>query len=1174
MNQTFTKSGYKRRLSKFVRLFCLFYLTFICVLPVNAFAQAVRFTISAKQISLTEVFRRMKAQQKNLDFFYSNDEFDAAKKIDINVSNVSLDELMKIVLTNNYSYQLIDNHLVIKPKSSENQLANMKSDSHDVGGVVTDKEGRGIPGVVVKAALAKTATVTDVDGRYVIHVHDADVLVFTFVGFEKQELSVKGKTRLDVLLKEDIAFLNEVVVTGYQTLKLKNTTGAYAGLNAEEIGRRNNITLDRLLEGTIPGLSVYKNAQGINDFRVRGGSSLRAGTQPLFVVDGFVSTIYPDVNEIENITVLKDAAASAIWGSQAANGVVVITTKRGRDSQLQINYAGNVRIANRPDYDQLRRADAASVIDYQKEQFDKGYIIAPIFDGSKSGYSQSIGIFNDFDRGDISLEERDKRLGVLAGLSNKDQIDNLLLRPAVSQSHYLSFSGGSDKMQYFLSGNYQSNLSGIKGNKSDVVTINSRNNYKLTSFLNLRTDISANYSSGRSGYADMQGNIRKLLPYQMLQDGQGNYVYDYINFNKIENDRLKGLGYLDNGFNLLEENQNANNTSKGWGLKTRAGADWKIIKGLSLSNDFIYERTTNTIRNLYGEKGYDARTLINRLTSTDTFNKLLFNIPKGDILDLATSTLNNYAFRNQLNYVNTFSKKHYVNVIAGFDLRKAVTVSDKMRRLGYNDDLLSFQYIDGKALAAPGIIWWDGSKQTYSQSSYESAGPLYDTREYSYYSTLAYTYDERYTFSGSYRTDYSNLFGADPKFKRTPLWSIGGKWNISNEHFFQSNLISNLDVRATYGLTGNFDRNGTTTTYLVASRLPNVIANDYVARINTPPNPKLRWERSRTLNLGADMGILNSRFSISLDYYRKFSYDLLGSQALDPTVGLTSATINAAEMVNNGIELSLKAGIIATKDFSWTSNLNLGYNKNKVVSNKITDSNPAINRPNNTVPFLEDYPRESVWSYKWAGLDNTGKPQVFDADGNKIYVPNLGSLVYSGTSRPKVSGGWSNTFTYKGFDAMAFIVFNFGHVARREMPNMNGYDWSGAYNNQIGQRWRKPGDELITDIPTIVDMAFVNLSDSYMKTATLSSNSIINASFARLREVQLGYSFKPKFLKGSPFKSVRAVVQMNNLYLFKKNKYGIDPEAISSSSSSTEAAGLLYTLPEPMSTTFGLNFSL
>jgi TonB-linked SusC/RagA family outer membrane protein len=1162
MNQTFIKSGRKRRLTKAIKLFLLFYLVFACSITANAFAQRAGFTISVKQTPLSEIFKIVKTQQKGLDFFYSNNEFDASRKIDLNVSNVSLDELMNILLPKQYRYQLIENKLVISTRTAETLPGAAQKADVQVAGVVTDKSGLALPGVIVKAMLAKSTTVTDAKGRYAIHVHENDVLTFSYVGFEKQELRVGGRTSIDVVLTEDVASLNEVIVTGYQTLQKRNTPGSTAVITSQEIEQNNNRSLNRLLEGVVPGLSVYKDASGTDDLRIRGGSSLRAGTQPLLVVDGFVTTILPNINEIENITVLKDASASAVWGSQAANGVIVLTTKKGKDGKLQVNYSGNIRIANRPDYDELRRADAPTLIDYQKEQYDKGYIIAPIFDGSKTGYSQSIGIFNDYNRKDITLAERDERLAALASLSNRDQIDNLLLRPAANQSHYLSFSGGANGMKYFLSANYQSNLGGIKQNNTDVITINSRNTFPLASFLDLRTDLSATYSSGRSGYSDMEGNIRKLLPYQLLKDAQGNYVYDYINFNKIENDRLKGLGYLDNGFNLLEENEESNNTSKGWGLKTRVGADWKIIQGLSVSNDFIYERTANTLRNLYRENGYDARALINRLTSVDGSSNLVFNIPKGDILDLSTAAYNNYALRNQINYVNTFNKKHYVNAIAGFDLRKTVNESNKLRRLGYSDELLSFQNIDAKVLSSPGIVWWDGSRQSYNPSSYEGL-TFVDNREYSFYSTLTYTYDGRYNIAASYRTDYSNLFGADPKFKRTPLWSIGGQWNISNEHFFRSNTISNLGLRVTYGLTGNFDRNSLTTTYLVATRFFSSIANDYVARLSTPPNPKLRWERSQTFNLGGDIGVLNNRFTVSLDYYRKYSYDLLGSQELDPTVGLTNATINAANMINNGVELGIKAGVIATTNFSWNSNFNLAYNKNKVTSNKITDSSPTINRPNNVVPFLEGYARESVWSYKWAGLDDAGRPQVFDGEGNKVYVPEVGSLIYSGTARPKVSGGWTNTVRYKGFEAMAFLVFNYGHVIRREMPNMYGFDWSGAYNNQIAQRWRKPGDELTTDIPAIPVIA--NLSDNYSRAATLSSNSIADASFVRLREIQLGYNFKPAFLKGTPFRSVRLVAQMNNVYIFRKNKYGIDPEAM---------IGSTYSLPEPLTTTIGLNFGL
>ena len=1168
MNQTFTR---KRPVCRFLTIFrfiFLFYLTFICISPASAYAQGMRFSISAKRITVLEVFKLMKLQHQELGFFYNNDLFDPTRKVDINVSEASLDELMAIVLGGKYAWELQDDHIVIKPLQKSNLQA--QASVKTITGLVKDKDGIPLSQVLIRAFQAKTSTTTDLNGRFLIRANEDDILTFNYLGCKKQEVNVKGINNLNITMQEDVSFLTEVLVTGYQTLSRKNAPGSYVIVDKKELEARNNRTIEGMLEGLVPGLSVYKGGNGLNDLRIRGGSSLRAGTQPLIVIDGFVSTIFPDINEIENVSVLKDAAASAVWGSQAANGVIVITTKKGKNGKMQINYSGNARIMNQPDYDKLHRADAASLIDYQKEQYDRGYIEAAIFDGSKSGYSQSIGIFNDYNRaGGISLEERDKRLAALAGLSNKDQIDRLLLRPSLSQSHFLSFSGGSDKMQYFLSGNYKNEQSGTIGSGSDALTLNSRNTYKLASFLDLRTDLSANYISAKAGYSGIEGKIRTLMPYQMLQDAQGNYIYDYSGFNKIENDRLQALGYLDNGFNLLEENRQAKNTASGWGLKTRVGADWKIIKGLTLSNDFIYEKTTNDSRNLMPEKGYDVRSLVNNLTSTEA-GKLVFNIPKGDVLDFRNAAYSNYALRNQLNYTNTFKEKHYINVIAGFDLRKSVNQSNKNRRLGYNDELLTGQNIDAKLLAAQGIIWWNGDRNKYDPASYEGF-EFRDTREYSYYSTLAYTYDDRYTLSGSYRTDHSNLFGADPKFRKTPLWSVGASWNISNEHFFHRNTeaISNLSLRGSYGLTGNFDRLNSTTTFLVARRFINTIANDYVARLETPPNSKLRWERSKTFNLGADIGLLNNRFSLSLDYYRKFSYDLLGSQDLDPTVGLTTATINAASMVNRGVELNLKADIFRGRGFTWNSSFNLAYNKNEIIENKLVESSASISRPSGRDIYLKGYERESVWSYKWAGLDNTGRPQTFDANGNKIYVPNIGSLEYSGTYRPKVSGGWTNSFSYKGFEAMIFLAFNYGHVTRREMPNMYGYDWTGSYNDQISNRWRKPGDEQFTEIPAIP--GFENLSDDYSRVATLSSNSIIDASFVRLREVQFGYRLNPKHLQKTPFKAIRIVAQMNNLYLFKANKYGIDPESVRMGGL---GGGYTYALPEPIITTIGLNISL
>ncbi|QBQ40969.1 SusC/RagA family TonB-linked outer membrane protein [Sphingobacterium psychroaquaticum] len=1126
--------------------------------PSISLAQVI--SIQAKQESLNQIFEKLK-KENGYTFFWEGEDF---SNIKVNVStHGNIEQVLNRLFADlPLQYTLHKKTIVIKRDTSK------QAPQQIIVGRVLDPNAAPIAGASIRYSSSGQYqnTVTDEKGAFQIKTDKFPVhVLITYVGYQPQEYSISSidQTVL-VQLVENKAVLEEVNViqTGYQAYNKENTTGAYAGMNRKEIEARNNNTLEGLLEGSIPGLTLYKGPNGVTDMRVRGGSSLRAGTEPLMIIDGFPSKIMPNVNEIENITVLKDAAAAAVWGSQAANGVIVITTKKGKSGQHTIQYSGNLRVAMRPDYKALKRADAATVIDYEKEQYKKGYIDHQIFDGNSTGYSQSIGAILDYDRGDITLEERDRRLGALAQLDNQAQVNELLLRPAVNQSHFIGLSGGSDKFRYYSSANYQHDLAGTKETQQQSFNLANRMQYELAKFVSLRSNIAVDYMWGAQGLSSLTGEIRNLQPYQLLLNEQGQYINNYYKFSSKVNEQIIKEGLLDNGINIYEENQLANNRTRNFGIRTLFGLDWKLIDGLKLSNDFVYERTAGNQRNISSKETFYTRDLVNRFTTTDaTTKKLVNHIPYGDVFDNTHSTYRRIATRNQLNYVKNIQEKHYINVLAGFDISKNIADANTHRLLGYNDDLLAQQNIEAKTLAA-GITNWDGKRQIYDAAGYNKL-EYRENREYSFYGTLAYTYDKRYAVTGSLRNDYSNLFGADPSLRKTPLWSVGGKWLIHNEPFFKSDLISELSVRSTIGLAGNFDRANTTSTYLVATRFFNNIANDYVARLQTPPNEKLRWEKSRTFNAGLDIGLLDNRFALTFDYYRKNSYDLLGTNDLDPTVGLTQATINAASLTNNGVEIGLKADIIRGI-FNWNSAVNLAFNKSKVTSNNITDSNPAINRPKNTVPFLVGYDRDALWSYRWAGLDEKGYPQTYDADNKLTYIPVIGSLEHNGTTRPLLSGGWSNTFTYKGFYLSVYTVFNTGHVARKEMPSMYGYDWNGAYNNQIANRWQKPGDELLTDIPTIPELK--DLSENYTRVATLSSNSVFNASFLRIREVQFGYTINDRKLLGRlPFSSIRAVAQLNNVYLWKANKSGIDPEAI---------IGGQYMLPEPKVITFGLNLTL
>jgi hypothetical protein len=393
---------------------------------------------------------------------------------------------------------------------------------------------------------------------------------------------------------------------------------------------------------------------------------------------------------------------------------------------------------------------------------------------------------------------------------------------------------------------------------------------------------------------------------------------------------------------------------------------------------------------------------------------------------------------------------------------------------------------------------------------------------------------------------------------------VGGAWNINKEKFFQSEVINTFKLRISYGLAGNV--NNTSTPFLVASKTYQAGTNDYRAR-QVSYNPKLRWERTRTLNLGTDLAFLKNRFQVSLDYYRKEGSDLLGTVVLDPTVGFASAAINAASMTNQGVELALQATVIDGADFKWNSQLNFGYNTNKVTSNRVADGSPVINRVTGTVQYVEGYARETLWSYNSAGLDNRGNPLVYDEKGNKVKVPVFGSLVSSGSYRPRYTGGFSNTFRYKGVFANVFLVYNFGHVFRREMPTMNPYNFANALNDQVSKRWMKPGDEATTIIAAMPTTSQDDYYDGRERAIQYGSNSVLPGGFVRLREVQLGYSLPTGVLHHTPFKNISVIAQMNNLAFWAQNKYRIDPEAVDPISG-------LYYLPAPRTQTITLKVDL
>ncbi|MBO9632057.1 MAG: SusC/RagA family TonB-linked outer membrane protein [Chitinophagaceae bacterium] len=1088
----------------------------------------------------------------NVRFFYSRSTINQTDKITIPAKERTLEEVLSYLDSKyNFSFRKDGNMIAVSKKNTEHIVTTAR----EIRGRVGLSEGGRVyyaGGITVYVEGEKNGTITDDKGYFSIRTNKEQArLLISFVGYETHQTEVSGNAMVSVTLQPAATVLSEVAVvsSGYQTLTKKNTTGAYGTISAKEVERRSSQSLDRILEGAVPGLTVYNGYSGVKggrvqgvDIQVRGGSTIQSDrTAPLIIVDGFEVNRLPDnMNEVEKIDILKDAAASNIWGTKAANGVIVITTKRGKEGKMNISYASNLYLTNRPDYSSLKRASAKDMTSWDKEAFDKGWLTSAIFRNSASGYTPIYDAIFQFEEGSISEDILNHKLDSIGNMSNRQQVRDKLMRTGIRQNHYLSLSGGGPKYRFFLSSSFDDDKTNFIGEKSQSVQLNTRNDYELTSWLRLRGDINVAFDKDNAGIG-LRSELMNLAPYQMILDPNGNYLYDYTEFNKVENDRLVKLGFYDNGKNLLQEANLANNVRKNFGVRTRLGFELKLAKGLTINNDFMYDRFKSSLRNIISKNSFEARDYINQFVTLGANDVPTFNLPKGDILSQNEATNTNWANRLQINYTNIFGGVHYLNLFGGTEIRKTISESFSNRKFGYDDDMQSWQPILNQGqLLTGGLTGWNGRPLPRFDATGYDQFAYTDNRFLSWFSTAAYTYDERYTFTGSLRFDESNLFGTVSKYRRTPLWSIGGGWNINNESFFNLPVINTLKLRATVGLGGNIDN--ASTPKLVASKNFQAALNDFRLR-QISYNPKLRWERTETVNLGLDLGMWNNRFQMTVDAYHKNGYELLGTFLIDPTNGFGSARINAASMINKGVEIALTGNIIQNKDFKWTSRLVFGYNKNKVTSNKVADGNPEINRVSGTSQYVEGYARETLWSYQWAGLDDRGNPLVYNGKGEKVKVPDITSLVASGTYRPPYSGGFSNTVTWKGWFANVFIVYNFGNVIRREMPSMNPYDFSTSLNYQVANRWMKKGDEALTDIPGMIQSFDPgDFYDGRERVAQYSSNSVMPGDFIRLREIQLGYSLPSQVLKRTPFRNVQIIAQLNNVALWKKNKYGIDPE--------------------------------
>ncbi|HEY9550990.1 MAG TPA: SusC/RagA family TonB-linked outer membrane protein, partial [Prevotella sp.] len=942
-----------------------------------------------------------------------------------------------------------------------------------ISGTVVDTDGEPLAGVPICIGESRVCTVTDANGFYTFPIPVGTVILkFTYVGMDAQYATIaagSGDVQKNITMTGGNV-LDDVLVTGYQTISRERATASYDILGQKALDKPSVSIADRLV-GTVAGVASNIDADGNISLTVRGLGTLIANAEPLLVVDGFpveggLSGLNP--NDIENISVLKDAAAASIWGARASNGVIVVTTKRSKGRGLKVELTSSIKVGSNTDLDYLRNyTSSAEAVEYEKSIFGKYGNTAITnntswnnFRNQQNWYVTSAGIlYNQMTNGEISQTEMEAALAQLAAQDNSQQIkDNLLRRPSYQQ-YSLALSGSSDRMNNYVSFLYSNDISRFQETGSKNFQFNYRGTAKVFKWLDLNLAAMMNYADSKNNGLSAS-EIRQLAPYDMLINTDGSHANlgHYMHYTPLINAMVPAGAFPYSWeYNPITEMENRDLHTKGLSTRLQAGLTFKIVNGLTFDTKIQYERIKTDSRDLYGESTYYVRNLVNTSSTWNRANNVVTqNLPSGSILEESTYTRENYSFRNQLNYNVTIADVHDISAVGGVEISQFKTTGTQFApSYGYDDNHLTVGLFPNGTV---GLKNWLGSNL---ELNYNNSYSYYLNRYFSAFANVGYTYDNRYTLSASIRTDAANFIADDPSYRYSPFWSVGVSWNMHNEKFMKDvKWIDMLRPRFTFGSNGNSDAS-TSTMPLIAINGYDQFSGELLATIASKGNPTLRWEKTYTTNFGVDFSFWKRKLYGKIDFYSKQGKDILGSVTIPMVNGSRLEVFNNAKISNTGLELVLGSEMNITKDLHWNGSLTFAYNKSKVKSlyNNSLAYYTMVQGASNF--HVEGYALNPLFSYSYAGLQNVGseskpimKPVVNLTEGEVMpfggstTVEGRDFLVYQGTTVAPYNLGMTNAFSYRDFDLAFTLTGKFGHKFRR-----TGFNYAGRGeipNAQIG----------------------------------------------------------------------------------------------------------------------------
>lgn len=942
--------------------------------------------------------------------------------------------------------------------------------------------------------------------------------------------------------------LQEVTIqTGYQSLPKERATGSFVTLSNKQLNEQISTDIISRLEAVANGVTVDRRSSTQGNLMVRGLSTIAGPREPLIILDNFpyqgnLQNINP--NDIETITILKDAAASSIWGSRAGNGVIVLTSKKARAGQaLLIDVNANASLVNKPNLMTMRQLDAGAFMEVEQLLYEKGYYTSRINAVAKGQLSPFVELLLAKTRGQIDQADFDARANVMRNTDIREELLELNYQKAIKQQYSISLRGSAERINWNVLAGYDRNRSDLAASDTRL-NLTSRNTLKITNKLEL--DFSVAYTKtdgapGKVGYSELATTGGVTYPYLRLLDEQGNPVAVAKNYSLSHLSTLNQTVFGDWNYYPVNDylnNKISNTTSD---LLGNVSLRYQVLPSLSLKAYYQAEKQVEQSRSIYGANSYLVRNLVNTFTQIGTGGEVTRIIPMGEILDQSQVSLNAHSFRSQLNYSKQFGK-HALNALGGWEFSENKIEGDGFRVYGYSDERLTNVAMN-MATTYPNFI----SKTL----SFIDPGPNNLTsklnRFVSLYANLGYSFDDKYLFSASARKDASNIYGVNTNEKWKPLWSVGAGWVISNEPFYQVSWMSYLKLRGSYGYSGNVDLSKSSLTTIIGGTT-SAFTNTGIARFGQFSNPSLRWEKVGTTNIAIDFAALNQRIRGSVEIYQKNATDLYGTSRVDYTaIAATNIIQNVASMRARGLDVSLNTQNL-TGAFKWSTDLNFNLYKDEVKEYYLASTQGSQFVGNGTLASpLIGYPVYAVFSYPWAGSDPAnGNPRGYfkgevSSDYNLLTGAEVGvnDLVYNGRAFPTVFGNLGNTFSYRNLSLTARFTYKMGHYFR---PNSINY--SNLFASNVGHpdyllRWQKPGDELLTNVPSLVYPA-VSRRDAFYNYAGVA---VEKGDHVRLAFISIAYELKREWLARLPFSSLQLQANASNLGLvWAANKKGIDPD--------------------------------